>query len=114
MDGLLHPNTLDLVGRNGGAFYTRASGRAVFQVPKPSGKPLGYDALPGPLKQSHILTGNDLGLLANNPGLPDLPAMIRKPGDPITPAGLERAIHRALGRGDVDEAWRLVGLRLKA
>jgi hypothetical protein len=39
--------------------------------------------------------------------------MVRKPGDPITPAGLDRAIHRALGRGDVDDAWRLVGLRLK-
>ena len=113
VDGLLHPDALDLVGRNGGAFYTRASGRAVFQVPKPSGKPLGYDALPELLKRSRILTGNDLGQLANSPDLPDLPAMVRKPGDPVTPAGLDRVIHRALGRGDMDEAWRLVGLRLK-
>jgi flavin reductase (DIM6/NTAB) family NADH-FMN oxidoreductase RutF len=113
VDGLLHPDALDLVGRNGGAFYTRASGGAVFQVPKPSGTPLGYDALPEFLKRSRILTGNDLGLLANSPGLPDLPAMVRKPGDPVTPASLDRAIHRALGRGEVDEAWRLVGLRLK-
>ena len=114
VNGLLHPDVLDLVGRNGGAFYTRASGGAVFQVPKPSGTPLGYDALPELLKRSHTLTGNDLGLLANSPGLPDLPAMVRKPSDPITPADLDQAIHRALGLGDVDEAWRLVGLRLKA
>ncbi len=39
VDGILHPDALDLVGRNGGAFYTRASGQAVFQVPKPSGNP---------------------------------------------------------------------------
>ncbi|MDP1831186.1 MAG: flavin reductase family protein [Geothrix sp.] len=114
VDGILHPDALDLVGRNGGAFYTRASGAAVFQVPKPAGKPLGYDALPEALKQSHILTGNDLGQLANSPGLPDLSAMARQPGDPPGPAGLDHAIHRALAIGDMDEAWRLVGLRLKA
>ena len=113
VDGTLHPDALDLVGRNGGAFYTRASGAAVFQVPKPAGKPLGYDALPEALKQSRVLTGNDLGLLANSPGLPDLSAMARRPGDPVGPAGLDHAIRRALGAGDMEEAWRLVGLRLQ-
>lgn len=113
VEGVLHPDALDLVGRNGGAFYTRASGKAVFQVPKPAGKPLGYDALPDALKQSRILTGNDLGLLANSPALPDLSAMARMPGDPIAPAGLDHAIHNALALGDLDEAWRLAGLRLK-
>ncbi len=114
VDGILHPNALDLVGRNGGAFYTRASGGAVFEVPKPAGKPLGFDALPEPLKQSRILTGNDLGRLANSPGLPDLSAMVRRPGDPVAPAGLEHAIRSALAVGNLAEAWRLVGLRLKA
>ena len=105
---------LDHVGRNGGAFYTRASGTAVFQVPKPTGRPLGYDALPDPLKQSHILTANDLGLLANSPGLPDLTAMTRRPDDPPAFADLDHAIRRALAAGNLDEAWRLVGLRLRA
>ena len=113
VDGLLHPNALDLVGRNGGAFYTRASGPAVFQMPKPAGKPVGYDALPEALKRSRILTGNDLGLLANSPGLPDLFAMARKPGDPPAAAGLDHVIRRALASGDLDEAWRLVGLRIQ-
>ena len=114
VEGILHPDALDLVGRNGGAFYTRASGAAVFQVPKPSGKPVGYDALPDVLKRSRILTGNDLGLLANSPGLPDLSSPARQAGDPIGPAGLEHALHRALSQGHQEEAWRLVALRLKA
>ena len=114
IDGILHPDALDLVGRNGGAFYTRASGEAVFEIPKPTGKPLGYDALPEILKQSRILTGNDLGQLANSPGMPDLGAMSRRPGDPIGAAGLDHALRNALNLGDLDEAWRLVGLRLKA
>ena len=112
-DGLLHPDALDLIGRNGGAFYTRASGAAVFQVPKPAGQPLGYDALPGALKQSRVLTGNDLGQLANSPGLPDFTTIVRQPEDPLAPAGLDQAIHRALGQGHLEEAWRLVGLRLQ-
>jgi flavin reductase (DIM6/NTAB) family NADH-FMN oxidoreductase RutF len=111
-DGILHPDALDLLGRNGGAFYTRASGAAVFQVPKPAGRPLGFDALPEALKQSRILTANDLGQLANSPELPDLAAMTRQPGDPDSADGLERAIQEALARGDTAEAWRLAGLRL--
>jgi flavin reductase (DIM6/NTAB) family NADH-FMN oxidoreductase RutF len=111
-DGILHPNRLDLVGRNGGAFYTRASGAAVFEVPKPAGKPIGYDALPEALKSSAILTGNDLGQLANSPALPDLSAAVPWPGDSTTPEGLDHAIRRAIDAGDIEEAWRLVGLRV--
>jgi flavin reductase (DIM6/NTAB) family NADH-FMN oxidoreductase RutF len=111
-ESALHPDALDLLGRNGGSFYTRASGAAVFQVPKPAGKPLGYDALPEVLKQSRILTANDLGQLANSPGLPDLAAMLRKRDDPAAPDALERALQAALALGDLDEAWRLAGLRI--
>ena len=39
--------------------------------------------------------------------------MQRKPGDPIALAGLDHAIRSALASGDLDEAWRLVGLRLR-
>jgi flavin reductase (DIM6/NTAB) family NADH-FMN oxidoreductase RutF len=112
--GILHPDLLDLVGRNGGAYYTRASGPAVFEVPKPSGHPLGYDALPRDLKLSHVLTGNDLGQLANSPALPDLSAPVRKPGDPVSPTRIDHAIRRALAAHDLKEAWRLVALRLQA
>ncbi len=104
---------LDLVGRNGGAFYTRAFGGALFEVAKPAGKPIGYDQLPEALKNSRILTGNDLGQLANTAELPDLSSMESRPGDPADLPGMEAAIHHALERKDPSEAWRLVGLRLR-
>jgi hypothetical protein len=113
VDGLLHPERLDLVGRNGGAFYTRASGAALFELAKPAARPLGYDALPEELKASRILTGNDLGQLANSAVLPDLSDAVPWPGDSTTPEGLDRAIQRALAAGNMDEAWRLVGLRIQ-
>lgn len=112
LDGSLHPERLDLVGRNGGAWYTRASGAALFELPKPDGLPIGWEGLPEVLRQSAILTGNDLGRLAHARERPDLAAMPRRPGDPDGAEGLERAIQRALEQADLAEAWRLVGRRL--
>lgn len=111
-DGILHPDLLDLVGRNGGAFYTRASGSALLQVAKPAGRPIGYDGLPAPLKASRILTGNDLGRLANTAALPDLAKAEARPSDPPDAEGLDRAIQAALAQEDLGEAWRLVGRRV--
>ena len=112
-DGILHPEKLDLVGRNGGAFYTRASGAALFQVAKPAGRPIGYDALPEVLKQSRILTGNDLGRLANCAEWPELGAIDHRKSDPSDIEGMEREIQAAVRREDLPEAWRLVALRLE-
>ncbi|MBS1785060.1 MAG: flavin reductase family protein [Acidobacteria bacterium] len=113
-DGLPDTRKLDLVGRAGGAFYARAHGDALFEIAKPVGQPIGWEAIPTLLKESHLLTANDLGRLANSAALPDLDAMERHPNDPAAPESLEEAIHLALRREDLDEAWRLVGLRLKA
>lgn len=110
VEGLLHPERLDLIGRNGGAFYTRASGAALFEVAKPVGRPIGWEALPARLKASRILTGNELGRLANSPELPDLSRPERWAGDPEAPSDIERAIQSALSREDLAEAWRLASL----
>jgi len=108
------PAKLDQVGRAGGAYYTRAFGESLFEIAKPAGQPIGWDALPAVLKASTLLTGNDLGRLANSAALPDLTAAEAKAGDPADAAGLERALQAALRREDLAEAWRLVGLRLRA
>jgi flavin reductase (DIM6/NTAB) family NADH-FMN oxidoreductase RutF len=112
-DGILHPDLLDLVGRNGGSFYTRASGAAIFALPKAAGQPLGWDALPEVLKRSRILTGNDLGKLAHVHALPDPASAQARPGDPVEGEALESAIRTSLLREDLDEAWRLAGLRIR-
>jgi flavin reductase (DIM6/NTAB) family NADH-FMN oxidoreductase RutF len=108
----LHPDRLDLVGRNGGAWYTRASGAALLEIAKPVGRPIGYDALPAVLRASRILTGNDLGRLANCLEMPDPALALEKLGDPADPESLERSLAAALEREDLPEAWRLVGRRL--
>lgn len=72
-DGIIVPELIDLVGRNGGNFYTRASGKAVFELPKPSGTPgIGFDKLPGYVLKSDILSANNLGQLAGAAEIPSV------------------------------------------
>jgi flavin reductase (DIM6/NTAB) family NADH-FMN oxidoreductase RutF len=62
---------IDLVARLGGDYYVRASGNALFEVHKPNTKPaIGIDQLPDAIRQSKVLTGNNLGQLGNAEHLP--------------------------------------------
>lgn len=69
--GKLDTQKLDLVGRMGEIWYTHASGDALFEIPRP-GKPvgIGIDQLPAHIRNSSVLTGNNLGRLGNLPQLP--------------------------------------------
>jgi flavin reductase (DIM6/NTAB) family NADH-FMN oxidoreductase RutF len=63
--GRIDPHKLDLVGRLGRAYYVRASGSALFTLHQDQEViPIGFDALPLAIRQSKVLTGNDLGQLA--------------------------------------------------
>lgn len=69
--GNIDPDKIDLVGRLGGDYYVRTSGDAKFLVPKPiSTIGIGVDVLPESVKNSSVLTGNDLGQLGNQEKIP--------------------------------------------
>jgi flavin reductase (DIM6/NTAB) family NADH-FMN oxidoreductase RutF len=68
----IDPNKIDLVARMGADLYCRASGSAIFEVAKPSVVPgMGIDRLPEAIRQSKILSGNNLGKLGNVANFPD-------------------------------------------
>lgn len=70
--GTIDQRKIDLVGRMGGHFYCRAHGDALFELAQPmTHVGVGMDALPADVRNSEVLTGNDLGQLANLPELPD-------------------------------------------
>lgn len=70
--GKIDPHKLDAVARMGGDFYCRASGDALFEVSKPLSRlGIGVDQVPEHIRLSKVLTGNDLGKLANVEFLPD-------------------------------------------
>lgn len=77
-DGNILPDKIDLVGRMGGNLYVRTSGEALFEVPKSlSTLGVGVDSLPASVRNSHVLSGNDLGLLGNRESLPGEQALKR-------------------------------------
>jgi flavin reductase (DIM6/NTAB) family NADH-FMN oxidoreductase RutF len=70
--GNLDTQKLDLVARMGGNWYCRANGDAIFEIPKPlRTKGIGVDGLPEYVRNSPVLTGNDLGRLGTIDALPD-------------------------------------------
>lgn len=70
-DGKLDSSKLDMVSRMGGNDYLRAIPEAKFEIPKPvRSQGIGVDALPEAVRQSSVLTGNNLGRLGNLEGLP--------------------------------------------
>jgi flavin reductase (DIM6/NTAB) family NADH-FMN oxidoreductase RutF len=67
----IDPQKIDLVGRLGRAYYTRANGDAIFEIVQPE-RPivLGYDGLPLSIRQSEVLTGNNIAQIASLVALP--------------------------------------------
>jgi hypothetical protein len=56
----------------GGNWYCRATGEALFEIPKPlRTRGIGVDQLPTPVRESTVLTGNELGRLGNAERIPD-------------------------------------------
>jgi len=110
---------IDTVGRMGGDYYTRAHGAALFEVEKPlRTMGIGVDQIPVEIRNSTILTGNDLGRLGNVEELPnetdvneyrltELSDLFVELED--SPAELERSLHEKahnlLNEGNVNEAW---------
>jgi flavin reductase (DIM6/NTAB) family NADH-FMN oxidoreductase RutF len=115
-DGNPDPQKLDLVSRMGQNWYTRSYGDAVFEVPKPGRVVgMGVDALPEQIRNSSVLTGNDLGQLAMQPELPSeteiedyskLPEV--KELVKLNTEQIHRKAQELLEEGNVDMAWKLL------
>lgn len=74
--GAIDPRKMDLVGRLGGSWYCRVVEDTLFEVKRThKGKGIGVDQLPAHVRDSKILSGNDLGKLGNVDVLPT-PALV--------------------------------------
>jgi flavin reductase (DIM6/NTAB) family NADH-FMN oxidoreductase RutF len=126
-DSILDPATgridqrrFPLVARLGEDWYCTVEPANLFRVEKPNTHlGIGIDALPASIRQSRILTGNELGQLANVHALP--------PVDPafddhrlreifqyyaVNPDEMETELHsyarQLLSQGKVREAWQVL------
>lgn len=118
--GRIDTRKIDLVGRMGAEWYCRANGDALFEIPKPLlTKGIGIDQLPEEIRNSSVLTGNNLGRLANVESLPQPDAIkeyhneeLAKLKSQISPENWLPAKHRLaqkyLEQGKVQEAWLIL------
>jgi flavin reductase (DIM6/NTAB) family NADH-FMN oxidoreductase RutF len=118
--GKIDPHKIDLVARMGADYYCRASGNAVFEVPKPNLQlGIGIDSLPDGIRNSTVLTGNNLGLLGNSTAIPIVDTVLYD--DRLThilrdnsndEQTLTTALHHyakeLLDEGDVNKAWQVL------
>ncbi len=116
----IDPHRFDPVARLGGDWYCRTSPETLFEVPKPNRNlGLGFDLLPPGIRHSAVLTGNNLGRLANLEAndlpTPDEVSAFRH--NPLVQQALEanltdpnRALHHLaqhlLHEGRVVDAWK--------
>ncbi len=116
-DNTINQEALDLVARAGGSYYSRAK-KGFFEIPKPlQSLGIGVDNLPDQVKNSMILTGNNLGMLANVETLPNAEE-VNTFIDNISEhyPNIKNASHREkhklarnyLSYGDVESAWKLL------
>jgi flavin reductase (DIM6/NTAB) family NADH-FMN oxidoreductase RutF len=122
-DGKIDQEKIDLVARLGGDWYCRVTKDNLFKVPKPlTTLGIGVDALPHAVRNSLVLTGNDLGMLGNVASLPSAEevddAMMITPvkevldatiGDPVNRTReLHELAKHFLTVGDVELALKIV------
>ena len=70
-DGKIDQAKIDLVARLGGDWYCRVTADNLFKVAKPlTTLGIGVDALPKGVRNSYVLSGNDLGMLGNVENVP--------------------------------------------
>jgi flavin reductase (DIM6/NTAB) family NADH-FMN oxidoreductase RutF len=63
---------IDLVARMGGNWYCRTDNNSMFQIEKPiTTCGIGYDQIPEEIRNSKVLTGNDIGQLGGIEQLPN-------------------------------------------
>jgi flavin reductase (DIM6/NTAB) family NADH-FMN oxidoreductase RutF len=108
------------VARLGGDWYCKVDETNLFHVPKPNTElGIGIDALPQSIRNSKILTGNNLAQLAN---VHEMPVIHPSFDDPhlkeiiqyysINPEEMEKELHiyakKLLTEGKLHEAWQVL------
>jgi flavin reductase (DIM6/NTAB) family NADH-FMN oxidoreductase RutF len=112
-DGRIDQTKIDLVGRMGGNFYCRAHGNALFEQAQPMANlGIGVDALPPNIRNSKILSGNDLGKLGNVTQLPPNADIQAYKASVTKKFQNQEEVHKEakklLEENKIEEAWKLL------
>ncbi len=117
---MIEQQKLQHIARLGGDWYCKVNPANLFSVEKPNTQlGIGVDSLPDSVRNSHVLTGNNLGQLAN---VHDMPAIDPTFSDDhlkqivqyysVNPAEMEKELHlyaqQLLQQNNVNAAWQVL------
>lgn len=120
---MIDPRKIDLVARLGGNWYSRTNASALFEVAKPNANiGIGIDQIPAFIRNSDVLTGNNLGQLGNITRIPTKEEVVHfKDSGAINEAyevygnnrsKLEHQLHHIakglLENNKLEEAWKVL------
>jgi flavin reductase (DIM6/NTAB) family NADH-FMN oxidoreductase RutF len=112
-DGSIDQHKIDLVARAGGNYYTRARD-GFFEIEKPiASLGIGVDQIPLEIRNSTVLTGNNLGVLGNVEHLPTIESVDNFRKEHPEFIGLETTKKHTfaqayLNNNDVQSAWKVL------
>jgi hypothetical protein len=112
-NGMIDQHKIDLVARAGGSYYSRARD-GFFEIPKPvSTLGIGVDQIPQAIKNSTVLTGNNLGMLGNISSLPTVDDVDNFAKEHPQFMGLEMVkkhtfAQQYLDKNDIESAWKVL------
>ena len=112
-DGKIDQLKMDHVARLGGDWYSRVTKESLFQVAKPlTTMGIGVDALPEKIRNSKVLTGNNLGQLGNVEQMPSINEIEKVELLNLYSKLSENQIHliakEFLDNGNVVDAWKIL------
>jgi len=117
---MIDQRKLQLIARLGGDWYCKVDEQSLFHVAKPNTQlGIGIDALPETIRNSAVLTGNNLGQLANVHEYPTVDATFEDERlkniiqyFSINPDEMDKELHKyakeLLDAGKVTEAWQVL------
>ncbi|MFL3662183.1 MAG: flavin reductase family protein [Polaribacter sp.] len=111
--GAIDQYKIDLVARAGGSYYSRARD-GFFEIAKPiSTLGIGVDAMDAVIRNSSVLTGNNLGMLGNIAELPNKTSVDNFAKEHPQFIGLETTkkhtfAQEFLIKKDVESAWKVL------
>lgn len=117
---MIDQTKIELIARLGGDWYCKTNTINLFKVPKPNIKlGIGVDALPASIRNSKILSGNDLGMLANVNEMPIINASFEDEKMKnimqyfsVNPMSMENEVHlyakELLLNNEVEKAWQIL------
>ena len=106
-DENIDPLKLNALSRLGGNWYGKATEGSLFELEKPIGKiGMGFDNLPKGIKNSSILSGSDLAILASLEKIPAKIDFLEREGKDT--AEKHTLAEKYLIQGNVNDAWQIL------